>query len=74
MGKKYTAIVKICNNKDGSAHCLKYRFNDLINFTKFLDKNWPEWKWYNVYSNIEQNKGIQLANFTKNCRPISKSL
>jgi len=74
MGKRYTAIVKINNNSDGKANCVKYRFNDLINFTRFLDKTWPDWKWYNVYSNLANDKGIQLGSFTKNRRPINKSL
>jgi hypothetical protein len=74
MAKRYIAIVKIRNNPNGGAHCVKYRFNDLVNFTNFLDKAWPDWKWYNVYSNLEKNKGTQLANFTKNKRPINKSL
>lgn len=72
--KRYIAIVKIRNNKNGSAFCVKYRFNDLLDFTKFLDKKWPEWKWYNVYANSENMKRIQLTNFTKYKRPTSKSI
>jgi len=74
MAKRYIAIVKIKNNPSGEACCVKYRFNDLVNFTIFLDKVWPDWKWYNVYSNSENNKGAQLGNYTKNKRPINKSL
>ena len=74
MGKRYTAIVKISNAPDGTANCVKYRFNDLLNFTSFLDKAWPGWKWYNVYSNNGIFKGTQLGSFTKNKRPISKSV
>jgi hypothetical protein len=74
MKKRYTAIVKINNNPDGKAYCVKYRFNDLINFTSFLDKTWSDWKWYNVYSNLENNNGVQLGSFTKNKRPRSKSI
>ncbi len=48
MSKRYTAIVKIKNRPDGSAHCLKYRFDNLLLFTVFLDKNWNEWKRFNV--------------------------
>lgn len=72
MSKRYTAIVKIKNKSDGSAHCVKYRFDNLLNFTKFLDVNWAEWKWFNVYLNTGTNKGKQLANFTKFKRPKSK--
>lgn len=72
MPKKYIAIVKISNNQDGSAKCIKYRFNDLIKFTSFLDEKWSGWKWFNVYSNRGADKSEQLANFTKNKRPVSK--
>ena len=72
--KKYIAIVKIRNNENGNAFCVKYRFNNLLKFTQFLDKKWPEWKWYNVYANAGIMKGKQLANFTKYNRPTSISI
>jgi hypothetical protein len=68
--RKYVAIVKIGNNPDGSAHCVKYRFDDLVKFTKFLDAKWSEWKWFNLFDNRGPNKGEQIANYTKNNRPI----
>lgn len=74
MAKRYTAIVKINNNPDGSAYCVKYRFDDLLKFTNFLDVKWPEWKWYNVYSNIGTNKGKQIGNFTNRNKPDKKLL
>ncbi len=74
MSKRYAAIVKIKNNQDGSAHCVKYKFDNLLNFAQFLDKNWAEWKWFNVYSNKGMNKGKQLANFTKFNRPKVKHI
>jgi hypothetical protein len=67
--KKYTCIVKIGNNPDMSAKCLKYRLNDLLKFTSFLDLKFPEWKWFNVFSK-ESNK--QLMNFTKYHKPMGK--
>jgi hypothetical protein len=70
--KKYKAIVKIKNNADGSAYCVKYRFNDLLKFTNFLDLKWQEWKWYNVFSNKKENKGLQIASFTKHNKPNSR--
>lgn len=70
--KKYIAIVKLYNNKDGTAKCLKYRFNDLLKFTEFLDTKWSEWKWFNLYSNKLENKGTQLGSFTRNNKPTSK--
>jgi hypothetical protein len=72
MSKKYKVIVKINNNPNGTAYCVKYRVDDLLKFTQFLDKNWIEWKWFNVYSNLGINKGKQLANFTSNNRPVEK--
>jgi len=67
--KKYIAIVKIKNNKDGSAKCVKYRFDNLLKFTEFLDLKWSEWKWYNVFSNRGNNKKTQIANYTNRKRP-----
>jgi len=74
MAKRYIAIAKIKNNPDGSAYCVKYRFDDLLKFTNFLDEKWPEWKWYNVYSNAGINKGIQVGNFTNKNKPDKKLL
>jgi len=67
--KKYIAIVKIRNNKDGTAKCVKYRFDNLLKFTEFLDRKWSEWKWYNVFSNGGNNKKTQIANFTNRNKP-----
>jgi hypothetical protein len=74
MPKKYKVIVKIKNNPDGSAYCIKYRVTDLLKFTQFLDKTWSEWKWFNVYENLGMNKGNQIASFTRNDRPVSRFL
>ena len=70
--KRYVAIVKIRNNKDGTAYCVKYRFNDLLKFTEFLDEKWSEWKWYNVFSNRGNDKKKQIANFTNKKRPAKR--
>jgi hypothetical protein len=72
--KKYIAIVKIKNNSDGTANCVKYRFDDILKFTEFLDKKWPDWKWYNVYSNTGTTKRSQLGNYTKHNRPTSRMI
>ena len=72
--KKYIAIVKININPDRTANCAKYRFDDLLKFTLFLDQKWKDWKWYNVYSNKGENKNIQLDSFTKYKRPISRNI
>lgn len=67
--KKYNCIVKVGNNPDGSAKCLKYRLNDLLKFTVFLDRTHSEWKWFNVYS---AKSRLQLASYTKFKKPIKK--
>ena len=64
LSKRYVAIVKLGNHTDGTAHCIKYRFDDLLIFTVFLDKKWQAWKWFNVYSNRGKNKRQQIKNFT----------
>jgi hypothetical protein len=68
--RKHIAIVKISNKSDGKAQCVKYRFDNLIKFTIFLDKQWADWKWFNVYSNKGSNKGEQIGNYTKYRRPM----
>jgi hypothetical protein len=72
--KRYIAIVKISNRLDGTAYCVKYRFDNLLRFSKFLDKKWSCWKWFNVYSNRGKNKGMQLGSFTCKNKPITSYL
>lgn len=69
--KKYRCIVKIGNNPDRSAKCVKYRSNDLLKFTKFLDSKFPSWTWFNVYL---RDNGKQVGSFTKFKKPISKDV
>ncbi|MFW6218739.1 MAG: hypothetical protein ACOC3S_01330 [Bacteroidota bacterium] len=72
--KKYVAIIKIANNPDGSAHCVKYRFNEIMKFMPFLDSKYKDWRWMNVYKNVSPDKGRFLKNFTKNKRPVKNEL
>lgn len=72
--KRYTGIAKTGNNPDGSAHCIKYRFDNLLKFKGFLDSKHPTWRWFNVYSNQGCDKGKQLASFTKYKPPTTKSV
>jgi len=72
--KKYVAIVKIGNNSNGTAFCVKYRFDDLLKFTDFLDVKWNSWRWFNVFANCGGNKGQQLTSFTNKKRPTTKTL
>jgi len=62
----YRIIVKVEKDK-----FLKYRSDNLLSFTKFLDKSYSNWRWYNVYS---KKTGEQLASFTKRHRPDTKIL
>jgi hypothetical protein len=72
--KRYVAIVKIRNNSDKSAYCVKYRFDNLLKFVNFLDQKWNGWKWFNVYANFGINKGLQIGSFTNKKRPLARSL
>ena len=72
--KRYVAIVKTVNNPDGSAHCVKYRLDDLLKFTAFLDKKWTGWRWFNLYSSQGEIKGNQIASFTNKRRPLTKKI
>ena len=60
--KKYTVIVKT-----GNADFKKWKVNNLLKFVSFLDKQYKDWRWFNVFCNKEKN---QLASFTKSYRPI----
>ena len=63
MEKKinYVCIVKV-SDKD----FVKYHVRNLINFCKFLDSKYPEWRWFNVFNSKTRE---QIANFTKSNRP-----
>lgn len=81
--KKYVCIAKVGNKglsintgkiRWGAAKCIKHRLNDLLKYVAFLDAKHPTWTWFNVYANTGENKGVQIGNFTKNERPISREL
>lgn len=36
--------------------------NNLVGFTRFLDKTYRDWRFMNVY---DKNSDLQIANFTK---------
>jgi hypothetical protein len=64
--KKYKCIAKVGNEK-----FVKYRLSDLISFANFLDREWKDWRWFNVY---DKQTGEQLANYTRNNRPPRKHI
>ena len=62
MNKEYSCIVKA-----DAERFVKYRtVRDLLKFTIFLDTNFPEWRYYNVF---DKETKTQMASFTKNKRP-----
>lgn len=65
--KKYKVIVKVGKDK-----FLKYNVNNLLLFTVFLDENFKDWKWFNVYNYTKDSTGEQVGNFTNTNRPLSK--
>jgi hypothetical protein len=65
--KKYICIVKV-----GSEKFVRYHVNDLLSFTKFLDKEFTDWRWFNVFSNDKNSEEKQLSSFTKNNRPVKQ--
>lgn len=63
---KFIVIVKTDNTK-----FVKYHVNDLLKFTSFIDKNFPSWRFFNVY---DKKTKQQIANFTSKNRPQNKTI
>lgn len=64
--KLYVIIAKVDNDK-----FVKYRCSDLVSLTLFLDKEYPGWRWFNVF---DKKSKEQIANFTTNNRPLKKRI
>ena len=62
--KQYKVIVKVGDDK-----FLKYHSRDLLSLVRFLDKDYKDWRYFNVYNG---ESGEQIANYTKNNKPIHK--
>jgi hypothetical protein len=60
----YIVIVKADNT-----NFLKYHVNDLMKFTKYLDINYPSWRFFNVY---DKKTGDQIKNYTNKNRPTAR--
>lgn len=56
-----------CWAKVNSTDTKSWHTPDLLDFQKFLDREYPEWRFYNVYI-----KEQQVASFTKNNRATAK--
>ena len=65
--KKYRVIAKV-----GNEDFVKYNVNNLLKFTEFLDTNFADWRWFNVYEYVAGGKGIGLASFTNRNRPTKR--
>ena len=61
----YTIIVKA----DANTFAKYRRVTDLKRFTKFLQKKWKGWRYFNVY---DRTTGDQLTSYTKNNPPTTK--
>lgn len=48
-----------------------YHTPDLLDFTSFIDKEFPDWSFFNVY---DKESGLQLQSFTKFDKPRKKRL
>lgn len=67
--KKYMCIAKVGNEK-----FVRYRENNLKLFAGFLDREFTDWRWFNVYEYSRDGDGPQIGNFTKNNRPLKPRL
>lgn len=55
--KKYIGIAKIGYDKTIKNNiCVKYRFNDVDKFIKFLTLKFPSVAWINIYNKVEPEK------------------
>lgn len=73
--KRYVCIAKIEGNDHLlPAQCIKHRCSNLVKYVAFLDKQFPGWRWFNVFSNRGRDKGQQLTSFTRYNRPTSPRL
>ena len=62
--KKYKVIAKVENEK-----FVRYNVNNLYQFANFLDKSFPDWRYFNVYRYTKEGNGEQLCSFTRHNRP-----
>ena len=69
--KKYKVVAKVGNKEVGNQGFVKYNVNNLRLFASFLDKKFPDWRYFNVYSWTKDSTGNQIGSFTKNKRPTS---
>lgn len=69
--KTYRVITKTGEIRNNSDHFAKHHVNNLVSYAAYLDKSFPNWKYFNVFDKETEQ---QIASFTKNKRPTSKQL
>jgi len=57
MNYKVRIIVKVSNSK-----FVKYKVSNLLKFTEFLNHQYPDWRYMNVYDYTSKQ---QIRSFTK---------
>ena len=62
--KKYKVIAKVEQDK-----FVKHNVNNLLLYTRYLDKAFPQWRYFNVFEYTKDGSGMQLGNFTNKNRP-----
>jgi hypothetical protein len=67
--KKYKVIAKVGNEK-----FVKYNVTNLVLFSKFLDQEFPDWRFFNVFAYTKDESGPQIANYTRNNRPSTSKV
>lgn len=65
--KKYKVIAKVDTEK-----FVKYNVNNLLLFTKFLDSNFINWRYFNVYEWTKDDTGSQICSYSRHKRPLSR--
>ncbi len=67
----YFIEVKLGNRENGSPIMRTWHSHDLLNFSNWLDREYPSWRYFNV---MDKDTRTRLASFTQSSRPISKQL
>jgi hypothetical protein len=69
--KKYFVECKTGDRENGSPVMRTWYVNNLLKFTDFLDKQFPDWRYFNV---MDKDTRIRIESFTKYRRPSSRQV
>lgn len=64
----------MCIAKVGNEKFVRYHVNNLRLFSLFLDRKFPDWRWFNVFEYNREHNGKQQESFTKKNRPVKAHL